>query len=447
MLIEEIPPVNETGEVVSWEDEKAFGFIKPYESSEPLFCHVNSLLDGEGSVKPGDRVTYLKKFNDRKEKFEATAVRVAQDDSYVPGEGETGEVISWNEDKAFGFIKSADGSEDLFAHVRSLVDGEGSVKRNDQVTYFKEYNPRSKKYSAVEVRCKAEISGSDKPDKISSFAEANLPEALMANMDRCRWTKPSSVQKWVIPIVLAKRDAITTVQTDKLGQTVAYMFPFIAGLLNSGLSREPKPVIAKGDNPKKAFPLALVLTPNVSHSMQIHAETLNYTYQTGIRSVVVHNEAAEADQLRDLEAGCDILVAMPDRLHDFIDNGAVSVERVRYLTIEEADKCVELEFESSIRSIVKKRNMPIAPERQTLMFAQRYTVEVQQLASDFLHNYLFVTVGRDVRKDLGRNFFKGKSKGLNANEYVGQLIIGKGGVMDGKRSESSGWRMIPLGGR
>ncbi|CAJ1461369.1 unnamed protein product [Effrenium voratum] len=46
-------------------------------------------------------------------------------------------MVRWHSDKGFGFIKPDDGSEDLFAHVTALADGDGSIQEGDKVTYDK----------------------------------------------------------------------------------------------------------------------------------------------------------------------------------------------------------------------------------------------------------------------------------------------------------------------
>mmetsp|Transcript_56226 Transcript_56226/g.91000 ORF Transcript_56226/g.91000 Transcript_56226/m.91000 type:complete len:180 (-) Transcript_56226:148-687(-) len=63
----------------------------------------------------------------------------------------TGRVIRWNSDKGFGFIKPDEDGDDLFAHVSSLMDGEGSVRDGDEVRFKIEYDDRKGKDRATNV--------------------------------------------------------------------------------------------------------------------------------------------------------------------------------------------------------------------------------------------------------------------------------------------------------
>merc|ERR1719326_1847624 len=111
-----------------------------------------------------------------------------------------------------------------------------------------------------------------------------------------------------------------------------------------------------------------------------------------MRAVCVYGGAEIRLQMRELERGCDILVATPGRLSDLIERGKVTLQCIDFLIFDEADRMLDMGFEPQIRRIVEDEDMSI--DRQTIMFSATFPKEIQQLARDFLQNYIFLTVGR-----------------------------------------------------
>ena len=87
-------------------------------------------------------------------------------------------------------------------------------------------------------------------------------------------------------------------------------------------------------------------------------------------------------------------MATPGRLSDLIERARVSLEMVHYLALDEADRMLDMGFEPQIRRIVEGENMPRSGDRQTLLFSATFPKEIQRLAADFMHNYIFLSVGR-----------------------------------------------------
>lgn len=232
-----------------------------------------------------------------------------------------------------------------------------------------------------------ETSGENVPPPVNTFAEIDLGEALNQNIQRCKYVKPTPVQRYAIPISLSGRDLMACAQTGS-GKTAAFCFPIISGIMR-GQQHSQRPRVAR-----TAFPLALILSPTRELSCQIHDEAKKFSYQTGVRVVVAYGGAPINQQLRELERGVDILVATPGRLVDLLERARVSLQMVRYLALDEADRMLDMGFEPQIRKIVEQMDMPPPGMRQTLLFSATFPKEIQRLASDFLSSYVFLAVGR-----------------------------------------------------
>jgi ATP-dependent RNA helicase DDX3X len=106
-----------------------------------------------------------------------------------------------------------------------------------------------------------ETSGHDVPLPANTFAEIDLGDALNENIRRCKYVKPTPVQRYAIPISIAGRDLMACAQTGS-GKTAAFCFPIISGILKS---RPPQ----RSRSTRTAYPLALILSPTRELSCQV----------------------------------------------------------------------------------------------------------------------------------------------------------------------------------
>ncbi|KAL5196628.1 hypothetical protein ABZP36_000140 [Zizania latifolia] len=231
-----------------------------------------------------------------------------------------------------------------------------------------------------------ETSGHDVPPPVNTFAEIDLGDALNENIRRCKYVKPTPVQRHAIPISIGGRDLMACAQTGS-GKTAAFCFPIISGIMKS----RPPP---RSRGSRTACPLALILSPTRELSVQIHEEARKFAYQTGVKVVVAYGGAPITQQLRELERGVEILVATPGRLMDLLERARVSLQMIKYLALDEADRMLDMGFEPQIRKIVEQMDMPPRGERQTMLFSATFPKEIQRMASDFLADYIFLAVGR-----------------------------------------------------
>ena len=107
-----------------------------------------------------------------------------------------------------------------------------------------------------------ETSGGNVPPPVATFAEIDLGPAVNENIKRCKYVKPTPVQRHAIPISMAGRDLMACAQTGS-GKTAAFCFPIIAGILSGPPNARPP----RGS--RTVFPLALILSPTRELSMQV----------------------------------------------------------------------------------------------------------------------------------------------------------------------------------
>jgi ATP-dependent RNA helicase DDX3X len=230
-----------------------------------------------------------------------------------------------------------------------------------------------------------EVSGQDIPDPIETYTEETIGEDLYRNTQLCGYDRPTPVQKYSVPIASAGRDMMACAQTGS-GKTAGFLFPIIMAMIKNGGQEPPEA------SRRRTYPEALVMAPTRELAQQIYEEARRFTYSTGIAPVVIYGGADVRDQLRQIERGCDLLVATPGRLVDLIERGRLGMENVRFLVLDEADRMLDMGFEPQIRNIVEECGMP--SDRQTMMFSATFPANIQRLASDFMRDYVFLTVGR-----------------------------------------------------
>ncbi|KAI8143938.1 P-loop containing nucleoside triphosphate hydrolase protein [Fennellomyces sp. T-0311] len=247
------------------------------------------------------------------------------------------------------------------------------------------------KYDNIPVEASG---GGDIPRFIEKFTSPPIDPHLLSNVELARYTTPTPVQKYSIPIVMAHRDLMACAQTGS-GKTAGFLLPVLSDMFTHGPMPSTAPIPGyRGGYRSKANPEVLILAPTRELTSQIYVEARKFTYRSYVRPCVVYGGADIGRQLREIDRGCNVLVATPGRLVDLMERGRISLSNIRYLVLDEADRMLDMGFEPQIRRIVQGEDMPDAQNRQTLMFSATFPRDIQMLARDFLNDYIFLSVGR-----------------------------------------------------
>jgi len=244
------------------------------------------------------------------------------------------------------------------------------------------------KYDSIEVTCSGP--GSDNHKAMQDFADLGkvLPSFLARNLELMSYRVPTPIQKHALPFSMKGSDLMCCAQTGS-GKTAAFLLPVVASL-SAG-----KPAALCDDADDPCLPRCVVMAPTRELIQQIHIEALKCCHNSkGLRAVVIYGGANMREQLAQLAQGCDIAVATPGRLTDFVDRGLVELRKVEHLVLDEADRMLDMGFEPQIRLLVQNRDMPGVNERRTVMFSATFPSEIQKLAKAFMKPYVFIAVGR-----------------------------------------------------
>ena len=172
------------------------------------------------------------------------------------------------------------------------------------------------------------------------------------------------------PRALVRRGHRLTHPRHPQGKTCAFLLPVAAAIGGGGgkHQRPGPPGLGRTVPGKPATPRCVILAPTRELALQIALEGEKLCFESPLRSVVVYGGADQKKQVRELAFGCDIVVATPGRLTDFIERDIVSLAAVTFLVLDEADRMLDMGFEPQIRRIVQKADMPPKERRQTMMF-------------------------------------------------------------------------------
>jgi ATP-dependent RNA helicase RhlE len=208
------------------------------------------------------------------------------------------------------------------------------------------------------------------------FSTLGLSDVLSRSISRLGYASPTPVQTKSIPLVLDGRDLLARAQTGT-GKTAAFGLPMIELL---GVRRPHAPA--------SRMPRGLVLVPTRELAAQVHRALASYAGPLNLRVTAIFGGVAMRPQVDALRAGTHIVVATPGRLIDHMQQRTVDLSAVEILTLDEADRMLDMGFLPALRRILK--TLPRA--RQTLLFSATLPIEVTRLAADFTREPLRVDV-------------------------------------------------------
>ncbi|KAJ0425991.1 DEAD/DEAH box RNA helicase [Aspergillus carlsbadensis] len=240
----------------------------------------------------------------------------------------------------------------------------------------------------------------ERPSPIKNFDDAGLHPIMRQNIRLCGYEFPTPIQAYAIPAVLTGHDLIAIAQTGS-GKTAAFLIPVLSQLMGKAKKlAAPRPNLAAGYTPGvdsvRAEPLVLIVAPTRELATQIFDEARRLCYRSMLRPCVVYGGAPVRDQRDELQMGCDILIGTPGRLLDFMDKPHIlSLRRVKYTIIDEADELLLSDWESDFTKIMSGGDVNEDADHRYMMFSATFNRSCRELARKFLSDdHVRVRIGR-----------------------------------------------------
>ncbi|XP_078127328.1 ATP-dependent RNA helicase DDX55 [Sander vitreus] len=210
-----------------------------------------------------------------------------------------------------------------------------------------------------------------------------LNDAILQTLDELKFTHMTPVQAACIPLFMSNKDVAAEAVTGS-GKTLAFVIPIVELLLK----REEKL--------KKMQVGALVVTPTRELALQI-SEVMEHFIQkfpqfTQILLIGGTNPIDDVEKFKD--QGANIVIATPGRLEDMFRRKADgldlagSVRSLDVLVLDEADRLLDMGFETSLNTILGY----LPKQRRTGLFSATQTQELEKLVRAGLRNPVRITV-------------------------------------------------------
>ena len=197
---------------------------------------------------------------------------------------------------------------------------------------------------------------------MTEFTALALPTELQQALDVLEYTQMTPVQAASLPPILAGRDVIAQARTGS-GKTAAFGLGLLSRLA-----------------PEAVQVQALVLCPTRELADQVGKEIRRLArFMPNIKVSVFCGGVPLRPHLASLTHPPHVVVGTPGRIQELIDEGALVLEGLRTVVLDEADRMLDMGFEPAITGILGQA--PAA--RQTLMFSATFPEEIRTLGRRF----------------------------------------------------------------
>jgi ATP-dependent RNA helicase RhlE len=202
------------------------------------------------------------------------------------------------------------------------------------------------------------------------FAKLGLTKPLLRGVQSMGYGDPTPIQLRAIPPALEGRDVIASAQTGT-GKTAAFALPLLQHLGTHGALR------------------CLVLEPTRELAMQVETSIRDLARMTDLRVASLYGGVGYGAQREAIKRGLDVIVATPGRLEDYLAQGALRLDDLKIVVLDEVDRMLDVGFLPAVKRILSQ----CPAKRQTLFFSATLPPQIADLAAWALRDPTRVEIG------------------------------------------------------
>ncbi len=208
------------------------------------------------------------------------------------------------------------------------------------------------------------------------FQELGLSETTLKSLEKINYFVPSDIQSKALPPALNGKDLIAQARTGS-GKTAVFAITIVEQIDTGDIN-----------------PQALVLSPTRELALQVTDEIERIGFHKKVKAVTIYGGQDIRIQLKKLKNHPQVIVATPGRLIDHLRRGTITLDTIRILVIDEADKMLEIGFLEDIELIIKQTHK----NKQLMLFSATMPEEIMQLAKKYLKKPVRIKTSQDDLK-------------------------------------------------
>ncbi len=239
------------------------------------------------------------------------------------------------------------------------------------------------------------------------FSNLELSDTILQSLKEAGFHHCTPIQDKTLPLALRGMDVAGQAQTGT-GKTAAFLLATFQYLINDEdededsdydeydvndtvePSEAEKAVVRPAKNNITQYPRAIILAPTRELAIQIHKDALQLSKRLNLSFALIYGGTDYQKQLTNVKTNVDIIIGTPGRIIDFYRQNAFTLNHVKVMVLDEADRMFDLGFIKDIRYLL--RRMPSPDQRLNMMFSATLSYKVTELAYEHMNNPVLVKI-------------------------------------------------------